>query len=123
MRFIYLFSLLVMSTASFSQHGDIEGLVKTQDGQPAAFVNIVIKETGKGTTSSESGFYSIKRVKAGEYTLISSFIGLHSQEQRITVKPGEVVTLNFSLAENARQLEEIVISDSHGLNEFLPAIG
>jgi iron complex outermembrane receptor protein len=123
MKYIYILIFVLASAKAFSQHGDVEGFVKTNDGQPAAFVNIVIKETGTGTTSAEDGHYAIKRVRAGEYTLVSSFVGLQAQEQKITVRQNETTTVNFSLAENEQQLQEIIISDSRGLNEFLPAIG
>jgi iron complex outermembrane receptor protein len=117
--FLLIFSFFVCS----AQHGNIKGVVKTQDAQPAPYVNIVIKETGTGTTSGDDGSFNIRGVKPGDYTLVSSFIGLQSNEQQVSVKAGETLTVNFTLVESAQQLEEIVIFDTRGLNEFLPAIG
>jgi iron complex outermembrane receptor protein len=123
MKHLYSLILLFIAFTASAQKGDLHGTIRTQDGQPAAFVNILIKESGQGTTSSEEGFFAIRGVQAGEYTLVSSFIGLQTLEQKISIKAGEKTTVNFTLSEDSKQLQEIVISDSRGLNEFLPSLG
>jgi iron complex outermembrane recepter protein len=124
MRAFYpLILLTCICFSTYAQQGSIEGKVTTQDNQPAPYVNVIVKETGRGTTTSEDGSYIIKGVREGSYTIVSSFIGLQTQEQTVTVKGGETVQLNIALAENAQQLEEIIVSDTRSLNELLPAIG
>jgi iron complex outermembrane receptor protein len=121
---IYPLAILLFSAFSaFGQHGSIKGTVNTQDGQPAAYVNIILKEKGYGVTTGEDGTYVINGVKPGNYILVTSFIGLQTHEQEVTVKTGEVTVVNVTLAESALELEEVMITDTRGLNEFLPAIG
>ncbi len=125
MGYRYLFSLflsLLITGSAIAQTGSIRGTVTTSDDEPAPFVNISLKGTPKGTVVDESGKYEIRNVKAGEYTLVASFVGLKTQEQQVEVKSGETTTLNVSLEENATQLEEIVVSeDQKGYNAKQPS--
>jgi iron complex outermembrane receptor protein len=96
--------------ASVPAKGSITGKVKTNDGRAAAFVNIQIVENNKKTMTNESGFYSFSGLKAGSYTLKTSYVGLQVQSQTISVAEGQSATADFTLSENAAQLDEIVIS-------------
>jgi iron complex outermembrane recepter protein len=123
---IKLYPLLFAVTAFFTanaQKGNISGVVTTSDNQPAPYVNVMIKEINRGTTSGDNGSFMIKDVPEGKYTLITSFIGLQTQEKEIEVRSGETTQADFTLTESAQQLEEIVVSDTRGLNELLPSIG
>ena len=121
---IYPLAALLFSVFSaFGQHGSIKGTVTTQDGQPAAYVNIVLKEKSYGVTTGDDGAYIINNIKPGNYILVTSFIGLQTYEQPVTVNSGETTVVNITLSESAHELEEVMITDTRGLNEFLPAIG
>jgi iron complex outermembrane receptor protein len=124
MKTLYLlfFGVSVCFSTS-AQTGSLSGKIQTSDNQPAAFVNIQLKEINKGTTSSENGSYSIKSIAPGSYTLITSAMGLESQQQTIQIVAGENTSANFQLKENALQLGEIVINDSRTLNEKSLTIG
>jgi iron complex outermembrane receptor protein len=92
--------------------GSIKGTVKTADGQPATHVNVSLKNSDKGTVTGNNGEFEIKRVDAGSYILITSFIGLETREQQIEVRPGETTVVpEISLNENAHQLNEIVVRE------------
>lgn len=96
---------------SFSQSGSVKGIIKTSDGQPAEFVNVRLKEMGKGTVTNSKGEYEIKNVDAGKYVLIASFTGLETQEANIEVKAGEITYApDIILKENAQQLREVTVS-------------
>ncbi|HEY9007779.1 TonB-dependent receptor [Ohtaekwangia sp.] len=115
--------LVLFSLAAFAQTGTIKGVVRTSDGQPAPFVNVALKEINKGTTTSEDGSFTIKNVKAGNYTVITTFVGFQPQEKQVEVTAGGITLSDFTLSENSEQLEEIVISDSRTLNEKVIDIG
>jgi iron complex outermembrane recepter protein len=116
--------LIVCVLTAKSQHGSIRGSVKTNDGQPAAFVNLFLKEnTNKGATTDIDGNFHIKNVKEGSYTLITSFVGFKTVEQSVQVTSGQTTTVSFVLSESAQELNEIVITDSRSLNERITSIG
>ena len=96
--------------ASGIANGSIRGKVKTIDGQPAASVTVQIVEINKKTSTNESGNYVFNNVKSGEYTIITSSVGLQVQTQKVTISEGQTLTADFTLTESGSQLNEIVIS-------------
>lgn len=115
MRISYLLFLVLLTTfstlAQSRQTGSLKGNIKTSDGSPAEYINIHLKGTGKGTTTTSSGDFEIHSILPGQYTLLASFVGLKSVEQVIEIKAGETTSLpEIILQENTSQLNEIVIT-------------
>lgn len=106
------FTLTSLSVFAQSQ-GSIKGVIKTSDGNPASFVNVSLKEIRKGTTTAEDGSYQLRGIKEGDYTVQISFVGLQAQEQRVSVKPGQLASVDFTLVENASQLTEVEVTGSN----------
>ncbi len=104
---------MALADDDIEKNGSIRGYVKTSDGKPAAYVSVGIKNTGKGTTTDDGGYYRLTGVKAGTYTITVSFVGMQTQEQQVTVEPGKNSDLNFTLTENSSQLNEVVIAGSN----------
>ena len=78
--------------ASIENHGDpvnetpagiISGQVKTVDNQPAAFVTVYLKENNKTTQTDENGYFSLKNLKEGTYTLEISMVGLKRNNRQL----------------------------------------
>jgi iron complex outermembrane receptor protein len=95
----------------------LKGVVKTPDGRPAAYVNVAVKEANRGTVTDEKGFYEIKGLRAGTYLLRVSSVGLHLQERSVSVVEDQVVNENFTLTENASELNEVVVTGSNVINK------
>jgi dGTPase len=89
----YIFTLLTIGLLSFysqAQTGLIRGALIDSDFQdPVPFANIVVKETGTGTTSDFDGNYELELVE-GIYTIVFSFIGYETVEVKdVNVKLNE----------------------------------
>jgi iron complex outermembrane receptor protein len=122
-KFFIVLIFSIVSIAALAQHGTVKGVVKTSDGQPAPYVNVALKENNKGTITAEDGSFTLKNVKAGSYTLITSLVGFQPQEKQIAVTANETTVVDFSLSENSEQLAEIVVSDTRSMNEKTVEIG
>ena len=112
-KWFFLISIvLIASICSFSQSqkskGVVRGKIETLDHIPAESVSIYIQEINSGTSTDEDGKYELV-VPTGDYTLVVSIIGFSSQAQAISVKANEVTIADFTLSENAMQLQEVVI--------------
>lgn len=119
-----LAALFLSISCAFAQTGTIKGTVKTSDGQPAEFINVAVKGTGKGDASDVNGNYEIKNMEAGTYTLIASFLGLETKEVIVEVKAGETTSVpEIMLKENAKELKEVMITAYKSTNEKEVTIG
>lgn len=106
-----------------AETGIIQGKIITTDNQPAAYVNVSLKEIGKNTFTDERGAFQLRSIKEGSYTLLVSMAGLQTQEKKVTVKANETTTENFTLNENQQELTEIVVTSYRGLNTKPISIG
>lgn len=100
--------LLVFSSIVEAQ--TIQGKI-TSRGEVLSYASVVIEQTAKGTTADDRGNYKIEGVQPGTYLVYADFVGFKKLSKRVTVKEGQVATLNFDLEEDS-SLEEIVISGS-----------
>ena len=116
----YIFTLLTIGLLSFysqAQTGLIRGALIDSDFQdPVPFANIVVKETGTGTTSDFDGNYELELVK-GIYTIVFSFIGYETVEVKdVNVKLNEAAIVNVTLNTLAKGLDEVIVSVSASTN-------
>ena len=83
MKFSKIALLVVCSlsflASGFAQSGSLKGFVYLKEsGEPAIFVNVVLKGTAVGSTTDENGYYTMSNVPLGTYTLKATSIGLAS---------------------------------------------
>jgi iron complex outermembrane receptor protein len=96
--------------------GVISGQIKTSDDRPAAYVSVYLKESNKVTMTDENGFFSLRNIKEGVYTLEITMVGLKPQQKVVELKKDQVVTISVALAEDTRQLTEVVVATGRRLN-------
>ncbi len=110
--------------STFDQpEGIITGQVFTTDNQPAAFVTVALKGTNRATTTNEEGYFTLKGLKEGNYSLEISMTGLKSQEKTVVVKGAQPINIIITLAENAQQLSAVIVTARKSANERLTSIG
>ncbi len=103
--------LLITMLLSFSTviAQSISGNVKDKAGVPLPGVNVILNGTSKGTVTDFDGNYSISNLENGTYTLSATSIGYATTSQNVIIE-GADVTVDFSMAEDAQSLDEIVVT-------------
>lgn len=97
--------LITLTAANLSAQRSIQGVVTTATGgETLPGVNVVVKNTTKGTTTGIDGRYTIE-LQATDKVLVFSFIGYQTQE----VEVGEKSIINIVLKEETELLEEFVV--------------
>jgi len=120
--------LLAATIFSFSikaqtGQGTVKGKLTTDDGKPAAFVAVYLKDTKLKVTSNEQGVYEFRRVPKGNYMVIASFIGMQTQSQNVSINEGETKVVDIKLKENSEELEEVIVSAGRSMNSRTTSIG
>jgi iron complex outermembrane receptor protein len=103
--------------------GSIKGIVRSQDGKPAAFVSVQLKNSKYGTYTDENGVFVIKRVAKGDYTLVVSHTGLKTKEEQVSVDPDKITEIHVELKEDSRQLEQVIVNANRSSNVQPAEIG
>ncbi len=123
MRYLFIFLLTVITFTATSQTGTIKGKINTTDGKPAADVSISFKETGRNVIAGPDGSFIIRNLKAGSYSLLVTHTGLATLNREVTVQADQVIELNLSLQETARQLDEVIVQSRRTANDKAVTIG
>ncbi len=105
--------LLLISSFAFGQTTttDIKGFVYDHEtGEPAIFVNVVLAGTTYGNQTDVNGFFSIKKVPIGEYTITAFALGYDSSSQKIQLKADDILNVKLSIAKKSRQLRGVKVT-------------
>ena len=106
LNFILFFSLLIPFNL-YSQYNSLSGKI-FNNGQALPYVNIYVKNKKLGTASDNEGFYEIKNIPNGTYTLIISSLGYKTKSITIAFNNNQIIR-DFSL-ESDNSLDDVVIS-------------
>lgn len=97
------FGALAQTTSSIS------GRVK-DDIEAITGATIQLKEFKAGATSDQSGYFEIKNIQPGSYTLVVSFLGYIKETKTIVVKQNQNLKIDFLLKKDQKQLNDVAVS-------------
>lgn len=106
---IIIFYFTANSLYAQVENAAIVGSV-TSNGQPVAFANVAIKDTGYGSPTDENGKFIIENVKPGNYTILISAVGYSPEKREITLKSGNDHLLEIEITETLSYLNQVVIT-------------
>lgn len=112
---IILFFICGIHNNSFSQGtGTITGTVTDADtGLPLPGVNVQLRHTVLGTSTSLEGEFSLSRIEAGSYSVMASMIGYKIQAvDNVAILPGSPAKLDFKLEMSFVEADAIVVTAS-----------
>ncbi|WP_298709447.1 TonB-dependent siderophore receptor [Chitinophaga sp.] len=84
--------------------------VVTNDGSPAGFVTLQLKEKNRGGMTNEKGEYVFRKLNAGRYTVQVYLIGYNKVEQEVDLKDDEIQTISIQLEASHAELQEVVVN-------------
>lgn len=101
--------LAVFSTSVLAQSFSIKGVVTDKDNNPLVGSNVILEGTLYGSSTDNDGYYTIKGVPAGSYTLSIYYVGYRTYKEGITVENSDL-TLNAKLEEDQLNADAIVVT-------------
>lgn len=101
--------ILIISSLIFAQ-GKIDGNVTGLDGSALPGANVILEGTTLGAAVDIDGYYLIRDVPPGDYTVVVSAIGYKGEDQTVTVTDGEVSEASFVLGTDVLGLTALVVT-------------
>lgn len=96
--------------SSVRENASINGYITDQQtGETLLAANVALAEINRGTSSNNSGYYTITDIPPGSYTLVATYIGYQRYEREVTLDDGENQRINIELAPKNLQLDELVV--------------
>ncbi|MEQ9426500.1 MAG: TonB-dependent receptor [Cyclobacteriaceae bacterium] len=93
----------------FSQVGQVSGQITSENKTPLSGVNVFLEGTPYGTSSNAQGFYQLKNIPAGSYSLIMTDIGYGTLQKEIQVNENSNTEVSLSLVELIITLPGVVV--------------
>ena len=110
-RFSALFFFVFIATTAFAQTAEVRGFVYNEkNGEPIIFNNVFLQGTGYGAQTDVNGYFSITKIAAGTYTLVTTAIGFDTVRMQVSLKAGEIKTQKLFLHERSLELKTVEIS-------------
>ena len=103
-----LLSLLFI-TLGYIASAQIVGTINNTKKEALPFVNILIENTYKGTTSNDDGYYELNITEPKTYTIVYTYLGYKTVKKKVAIDkfPYEI---NITLEEESVSLSEVVVS-------------
>lgn len=112
--FLLIFTFFGIGNGYSQEKLTLSGTIKdARNNETLIGVSLYIVETNSATTTNEYGFYSIT-IPKGDYTLQINYSGFQGLEEKISLV--ENISRNFSLNEENKQLDEVVITSKNTAN-------
>lgn len=111
---LFFSTLLIFFTLGFYASGaNIAGhVVNIKTGEHIPYINIMVKGTTVGTTTDASGHYKLANVPEGQQTIIAKGMGYMTVEKAIMISKMRTNEVDFEIAEDLIQLNEVVVSSN-----------
>ncbi|MDR2474593.1 MAG: TonB-dependent receptor [Bacteroidales bacterium] len=89
---------------------NIFGHIVDTKGDHIPYMSVYIKNTTLGTVTDASGHYSFKNLPEGETVIAVQGVGYEPQEKTVIMRRDETQEINFTVKEDALNLQEVVVS-------------
>jgi iron complex outermembrane receptor protein len=62
--------------------------------------------------TNDAGNFEIQGIKAGNYVVQASFVGLEAVQQKVILTSGQTLEITLTLPESAKELQEVVVNSN-----------
>jgi len=90
----------------------IKGTVRNRSNEPIVGVSLWIKGARLGGKTNQEGKYEIQGLKAGNYILVLSAVGIQRQERSVYLAGEQELIEDFVVDATNEQLQEVVVSSN-----------
>jgi hypothetical protein len=115
--FLFFFICIAFSVFSQKKIATISGKVINENGRPLLNVSISILGKENGTTTNDSGKFSIKVTSGKPLALVFSYTGYKTFQRNFTLLEGEHEKITVSLQPQANILKEVTVADNRTRTE------
>ena len=102
-------SFMLLSIVSFAQNASVKGMMKDAEGNALYNASVTVEGKSKGAMTNEKGFYEIKGLSAGSYTLIFRYMGMETIKETVALQENQSLVKDVVLQTKAKEEGEVVV--------------
>lgn len=85
-------------------------VVDRKTGEHLSFITVALQGTTIGAATDVTGHYFLKNLPEGRFTLVVTAVGYKTEKREVVLQKGKTLEMNFEIAEDQVNLEEVVVS-------------
>ncbi len=107
---LFLILLLIPIILSSNQSSSLSGYIKdASTGETLIGATVYVKGTRHGAYTNKAGFYTIRGIPEGEYTLNVSMVGYKKLEEKLVLKTAQTKRIDRKLTPSVLQTDEVLV--------------
>lgn len=113
MRILGLLFLFFLTHSAFAQTkpATVIGKIVDENDQPLSGVSVIILGKNTGSTSSDSGKFSITVPSARAFALVFSYTGFYPLQKNFLLNSGETENVYIRLSKDKKMLQTVIVTD------------
>jgi len=125
--FILVLATVVLGgprSATAQEEASLRGYVRdATTGETLLQANVVVNGTNWGTATNNSGYYTLRGLEPGTYTVVFSYVGYQTRADTVSLEGGEKRRLDVRLVPVDYEAEEVVVTGASEAEEVERSIG
>jgi len=109
MRNVFLIILVSFTGSVLAGNGVIKGVAKSKK-EVIPFANVGIVGTTIGVAANEKGYFEIKGLEDGKYTVQISAVGFKNYRKQVEIVNGSTVNFSSDMESTSTSIDEVVIT-------------
>jgi len=118
---------LASPSAVAQERAALNGYVRdAETGETLLQANVVVRSTsrgaaqgllpssGRGAATNNAGYYTIRDLLPGSYTIVFSYLGYQTRTETVTLAAGDTKRLDVALTPTNLQTDEVVVTGEQG---------
>ncbi len=118
---VILYSVFLSGPATLllaAEKAAINGYVKdATSGETLIMANVYLEGLGLGTTTNNSGYFTLTDLPPGTYTLVAAYLGYRDFRQVLILQPGETRRMDIELAPATVAGQEVIVEAEYKIQE------
>lgn len=111
--------VLFEAVATAPRFGHLAGrIIDADTGEPLPYANVLLADAQTGTSTNESGLFSIASLLSGPHRVVVTYVGYESATDSVWIGPGEHRRIHIALKSAESTLAPVVVD---GLTQRLPS--
>ena len=111
-KILYSLCCTLIAFSLHAQNAKIDGRITDEKGEGLISANVIIDASkGQATVTDFDGNYELS-IPAGTYDVTYRYVGKEEYKTKITLKEGEKKTINVTLKDKAKMMDQVVVSGS-----------
>ena len=120
-RFLFFYSLMMLSFTSYAQLSTLRGKVYSSDGEVIPGAHLSLNDSIV-VVSDAKGKYNFPQLQPGDYNLLATFIGFQESRKTLQIIDGQNLTIDIILEELITELSEVVVTGKSEARELKESV-